>query len=337
MEESCFWLFEQKRQRFGSGTERFTDMLRETLGTPDRKHAATCLPEHKHGAEREQETQRKLSNHHTVKALRIKVVLLQALLLFGQVTVGHFVFDHGPVVAAVLRQRRVLVGHFIWTSREKKGLLLLQAAHRRPRQAAVVGDASADHSAAVVHRLQVVLDGPGQGCQHPAPAQLAQDVDGGAHQERQSHQAECDGGNQRRRGVAAIWRSWRGNAEGVLTASAHEARRTLAHGAGEVGETSSPVAAGEVVAGTGAQRAVLAREAQGARAAEVIDAIQAGAGVAAGVAGTVVDVGLAESPGEARATLAHDPAAEVQTPRTCRGEETGSATHTWSQDMLMSA
>lgn len=162
-------------------------------------------------------------------------------------------------------------------------------------------------------------------------------MDGGAHQERQSHQAECDGGNQRRRGVAAIWRSWEGNAEGVLTASAHEARRTLAHGAGEVGVTPSPVAAGEEVAGTGARRAVLAREAQGARAAEVIDAIQAGAGVAAGVASTVVDVGLTESPGEARATLAHDPATEVQTPRTCRGEETGSATDTWSQDMLMSA
>lgn len=87
-------------------------MLRETLGTPDRKHASTCLPEHKHGAEREQETQ-KPSNHHTVKALRIKLVLLQVLLLFGQVTVGHFVFDHGPVVAALVCQRCVFVGHFI--------------------------------------------------------------------------------------------------------------------------------------------------------------------------------------------------------------------------------
>ncbi len=90
-----------------------------------------------------------------------------------------------------------------------------------------------------------------------------------------------------------------------------------------MGETRAAVVAGELVAGAGAHRAVLTGEAQRAGAGEVVDAVDAGAGVAAGVPGAVVNVGFTARAGETRPTAAHDTFTEVQTLSTCRQEETG--------------
>lgn len=146
-------------------------------------------------------------------------------------------------------------------------------------------------------------------------------MDGGAHQQSQRHQAEGDGGNQRGRDGVIPGRLCGRPVDRVLATRAHEARRALAHWAGEVGVTRAAVVAGELVAGAGAHGAVLAGEAERARAREVVDAVDAGAGVAAGVPGAVVDVGLAAGAGEAWPTAAHDAFAEVQTLSACRGKE----------------
>lgn len=146
-------------------------------------------------------------------------------------------------------------------------------------------------------------------------------MDGGEDEKSQRYQTEGDGGDQRRRGVVFHGRFCR-RLDGVLAACAHEARRTLAHGAGEVGVAGAAVVAGELVAGAGAHGAVLAGEAQRARAGEVVDAVDAGAGVAAGVAGAVVNVGLAARAGEAGEAAAHDALTQVQTLSACRGKDT---------------
>lgn len=57
--------------------------------------------------------------------LKVKLVLVQVLLLLCQVAVCHFVFKHGHVVAALVHQRYILIGHFKMSSWEEKGLLLL--------------------------------------------------------------------------------------------------------------------------------------------------------------------------------------------------------------------
>lgn len=147
-------------------------------------------------------------------------------------------------------------------------------------------------------------------------------MDGGAQQQGQCHQAEGDCSDQRRRHLG-IGRFNRRLADGVLAACTHEVRGTLAHRAREVGVTLATVVAGEVVAGAGAHGAVLAGEAERARAGEVVDAVDAGAGVAAGVPGAVVDVGLAASAGEAGLTATHDTFTEVQTLSACRDTEGG--------------
>lgn len=258
---------------------------------------------------------REKSDQTIINCLQVKLAHGQVLLLFCQVTVHHFVFKHGHVVAALVHQRRILIGHFQLPPGDEEGLLLSQAAQRAAGQAPVDGSASADHCVAVIHRLQVVLHRGGYGRELPAPAQLTQDVDGGAHQQSQRHQAEGDGGDEGGRGVAVggRFRGRQDGLDGILAARAHEARRALADRAREVGVARAAVVAGELVAGAGAHRAVLAGEAQRARAGEVVDAVHAGAGVAAGVAGAVVDVGLAARAGEAGGTAAHDTVAEVQT------------------------
>jgi len=148
-------------------------------------------------------------------------------------------------------------------------------------------------------------------------------VDGGENQQGHCHQAEGRGGDQSRGGVGVPSRHRGRPTDGVLAACAHEARRALAHGAGEVGVARAAVVAGEPVAGAGAHGAVLAAEAQCARAAEGVDAVGAGARVAAGAAGAVVDVGLAAGAGEADPAAAHDTLPEVQTLSACRGTDTG--------------
>lgn len=149
-------------------------------------------------------------------------------------------------------------------------------------------------------------------------------MDGGVHQQSQRHQAEGDSGNKRRRGIP-LPRQFGGGCGGphrVLAPCAHEAQRTLTHWAGEVGVTFAAVVAGELLAGAAAHGAVLTREAECARAGEVVDAIDAGAAVAAGVAGAVIDIGLAARSGEAWLTTAHDTVTEVQALSTCRETET---------------
>lgn len=91
--------------------------------------------------------------------------------------------------------------------------------------------------------------------------------------------------------------------------------------------TSAAIFARKVVAGAAAYRAVLAGEAQSACADKVIDAIHAGAGIVAGVTGTVVNVSLTSRTGEAWPTVAHDLFAKIQTLGTCKGEETDVRLH----------
>lgn len=82
-------------------------------------------------------------------------------------------------------------------------------------------------------------------------------------------------------------------------------------------EAGSAVVAVKQIAGALAHRAVLPSEAQRARAPEVVIQVVAGAGVVAGTAGAVVDVGLAVRAGEARQAAAHDALTEVQALGTC--------------------
>lgn len=143
-----------------------------------------------------------------------------------------------------------------------------------------------------------------------------QDVNGGAQQEAQRDQAQRHGGNESRRGVALGW-SGGGLFHWVLTTSTHEALQTLANGPRVVREAGSAVVAVKQVAGALAHRAVFPGEAQCARAPEVVIQVVAGAGVAAGAAGTVVNVGLAVRAGEAWQASAHDALTEVQAFGTC--------------------
>ncbi len=89
-----------------------------------------------------------------------------------------------------------------------------------------------------------------------------------------------------------------------------------------MGITRATIVAGELVTWAGAHGAVLTGEAECARAGEVIDAVDAGASVAAGVASTVVNVGLAARAGEAWPTAAHDTLTEVQALSACREKKT---------------
>lgn len=97
-----------------------------------------------------------------------------------------------------------------------------------------------------------------------------------------------------------------------------------------MGVTGATVVAGEDVAGAGAHGAVLTGEAECARAGEVVYTVDAGAGVATGVAGAVVNVGLAARAGEAWPTAARDVFTVVQTLSACRETERFQLlTHDW--------
>lgn len=85
-----------------------------------------------------------------------------------------------------------------------------------------------------------------------------------------------------------------------------------------MGETRASVFTGEVVTRAVPHRAVFTREAQRARAGEVVNTIHAGAAVTTGVAGTVVDVDLTARSGEARTTAARDPLTQVHALSSCR-------------------
>lgn len=147
-----------------------------------------------------------------------------------------------------------------------------------------------------------------------------QNMDGGTQQKAQSHQAKGNGGDQRWRGITIIG-LYGGLCNRVLTPGTHKALWTLAHRAREVVETCAAVVTVEQVAGALAHRAVLTGEAQSAHAFEVIDTINAGASIAAGVTGTVVNVGLAVRASEAWLAAAHDTFPKVQTLGACRGEK----------------
>lgn len=206
---------------------------------------------------------------------------------------------------------------------DEEGLFFPEAAQRCSWQAPVVGPPSADDCVAVV-RLQVIFHRRGYGSQSSVPADVLQKVDGGTQQKAQGHQAEGDGGDQCWRGILwlhGILRLHGGLRDRVLTPGAHEALRTLAHRSREVVETRAAVVTVEQVAGALAHRAVLPGEAQSAHAFEVIDAVNAGAGIAAGVTGTVVNVGLAVRAGETWLAAAHDTFPEVQTLAACRGKK----------------
>lgn len=148
-------------------------------------------------------------------------------------------------------------------------------------------------------------------------------VDGGTQQKAQSHQAKGNGGNQRWRGIlwtGILW-FYGGLCNRVLTPGTHKALWTLAHRAREVVETRAAVVTVELVAGALAHRAVLTGEAKSAYAFEVIDAINAGASIAAGVTSTVINVDLAVRASEAWLTAAHDTFPKVQTLGACRGKK----------------
>lgn len=90
-----------------------------------------------------------------------------------------------------------------------------------------------------------------------------------------------------------------------------------------MGVTRAAVVTRELVARAGAHGAVLAGEAKRAYTGEVVDAVDAGAGVVAGVGGTVVDVCLAAGTGEAGTTATREADPVVHTVSTCRETETG--------------
>lgn len=160
-------------------------------------------------------------------------------------------------------------------------------------------------------------------------------MNAGTHQQSQGHQTEGDRCDQRGRGVLVSRRFGGRQGDGVLAASPHVAQWTLAHWAGEMGEAGAAVVAEKLVAGTVAHGAVFASEAQRARTGEVIDSIYAGAGVAAGVTGAVVDVGLTARAGEARPAAAGDLVTAVKTLRTCGEEETGVSKQQTAETRLM--
>lgn len=78
-------------------------------------------------------------------------------------------------------------------------------------------------------------------------------------------------------------------------------------------ETFPAVFTRELVAGTGSHGAIFSGESERARAGEIADAVHAGAGVSARVAGAIVDVCFAAKARETGATSAHDSITEVQT------------------------
>lgn len=79
-----------------------------------------------------------------------------------------------------------------------------------------------------------------------------------------------------------------------------------------MGVAGPAVLAGHEAAGVGAVVAVLAREAERARAGVVVDAVHAGPGVLAGAAGTVVYVDFATGAFEARAASAHESVTQIE-------------------------
>lgn len=97
--------------------------------------------------------------------------------------------------------------------------------------------------------------------------------------------------------------------------------------------TCAAIVAGEMVTGTGAQRAIPAGESECACAGEVVDAIDTGAGIAAGVAGTVVHVGLAVGTGESRLTATHQMLAEIQALTTYREKSQGRVSN-WTVNII---
>lgn len=80
-----------------------------------------------------------------------------------------------------------------------------------------------------------------------------------------------------------------------------------------MGITSATIFAGEVGAGAGTDRAVFPGEAKSTRAGVVIGAIQARPAVLTGVAGTVVDVGLAAGSSKTGMAMALDTVFNIQT------------------------
>lgn len=148
-----------------------------------------------------------------------------------------------------------------------------------------------------------------------------QNVDGGTQQKAQSHQAKGNGGDQCWRSIAIILWLYGGLCNRVFTPGTHKALWTLAHRAREVFETYAAVVTVEQVAGALAHRAVLSGEAKSACAFEVIDTINAGASIAAGVTSTVINVGLAVRASETWLAAAHDTFPKVQTLGACRGEK----------------
>lgn len=70
------------------------------------------------------------THKHTHRFLQVKLVVGQVLLLLCQVTVSHFVFKHGHVVASLLCQCCILIGHLKMSAGNEKGLLFPEAAQR---------------------------------------------------------------------------------------------------------------------------------------------------------------------------------------------------------------
>lgn len=159
------------------------------------------------------------------------------------------------------------------------------------------------------------------------------DVDAGTKQQGEGHQAKGNGCHQGIRGINAG--GLLGGLNRVLAASSHEALRTLTHWARVVHVTCAAIVAGEAVTGTGAQRAIPAGESERARAGEVVDAVDAGASVAAGVAGAVVHVGLAVGTGESGWAATRQMLAEIQT-LTAYGEKSPGRVSNWTVKVIYS-
>lgn len=87
-----------------------------------------------------------------------------------------------------------------------------------------------------------------------------------------------------------------------------------------MGVAGPSVLTGHDAAGVGADVAVFPSEAKRARAGVVVDAIQAGAGVLAGVAGTVIYVYFATRAFEALAASAHQGVTQIETMATFKME-----------------
>lgn len=132
MDESHFLLLEGEREGWYCGSN--TDVQKYLVKVCE--HTTDQIRDDKHAAIRLHTTEQITGRKHThtenmVRFLQVELVLAQVLLLLRQVIVGHFVFKHGHVVATLLHQRCILVGHLQMSSGEEEGLLLSQAAQRR--------------------------------------------------------------------------------------------------------------------------------------------------------------------------------------------------------------